>query len=84
MTTLDASEKQLTFKFVYCGPALAGKTTNLCKLYELVDSTNRGRLMTLDGSNDRTLFFSCPSSFGSRGSPFGSRSTPFPGSSPIA
>jgi GTPase SAR1 family protein len=54
---IDTDERQLTLKFVYCGPPLAGKTTNLYKLHELVDANNRGRLMTLDGSQDRTLFF---------------------------
>lgn len=57
LPTIDMAERQLTFKFVYCGPPLAGKTTNLTKLYEFVDDKNRGRLMTLDGSDDRTLFF---------------------------
>jgi GTPase SAR1 family protein len=54
---IDVDERQLTLKFVYCGPPLAGKTTNLRRLHELVDANNRGRLMTLDGSHDRTLFF---------------------------
>lgn len=57
MVQLDADERQLTFKFVYCGPPLAGKTSNLTRLHELVDAANRGRLMILNGSNDRTLFF---------------------------
>ncbi len=57
MALLDTEEKQLTFKFVYCGPPLAGKSSNLRRLQELVDDKNRGRLVTLNGSGDRTLFF---------------------------
>src|SRR4029078_11148532 len=40
-----------------CGRALSGKTTNLRALYAKVDKLNRGRLMTLDTRDDRTLFF---------------------------
>ncbi len=57
MAIIDAQERQLTMKIVYCGPPLAGKTTNLTKLYELVRAGSRGRLMTLEGQGDRTLFF---------------------------
>ena len=57
MAIVDTEERQLTLKIVYCGPPLAGKTTNLTKLYEIVHTGNRGRLMTLDGQGDRTLFF---------------------------
>ncbi|MCP4446013.1 MAG: hypothetical protein GY811_11800 [Myxococcales bacterium] len=57
MAIVDTDERQLTLKIVYCGPPLAGKTTNLTKLYEIVHEGNRGRLMTLDGAGDRTLFF---------------------------
>ena len=56
MAIVDIDERQVTFKLVYCGPPLAGKTTNLTKLYEIVHAGNRGRLMT-----------SCRSSFKSRG-----------------
>ena len=44
-------------KFVYYGPPLSGKTSNLRALHGLVDKLNRGRLMTLDTRDDRTLFF---------------------------
>jgi mutual gliding-motility protein MglA len=54
---VDFSERQLTLKLVYYGPPLSGKTTNLRALYQKVDNLNRGRLMTLDTRDDRTLFF---------------------------
>src|ERR1700744_3191246 len=57
MAQVDFAERQLTLKLVYYGPALSGKTTNLRALHARVDALNRGRLMTLDTRDDRTLFF---------------------------
>jgi mutual gliding-motility protein MglA len=54
---VDFHERQLTLKLVYYGPPLSGKTTNLRALHGRVDALNRGRLMTLDTRDDRTLFF---------------------------
>jgi mutual gliding-motility protein MglA len=54
---VDFNERQLTLKLVYYGPALSGKTSNLRALHGAVDKLNRGRLMTLDTRDDRTLFF---------------------------
>lgn len=50
-------ERQLTIKLVYYGPPLSGKTTNLRYIHSQVDEQGRGRLMTLDTRDDRTLFF---------------------------
>ncbi|HWO20889.1 MAG TPA: GTPase domain-containing protein [Kofleriaceae bacterium] len=57
MAVVDFQERQLTLKLVYYGPPLSGKTSNLRALYAAVDKLNRGRLMTLDTRDDRTLFF---------------------------
>jgi mutual gliding-motility protein MglA len=54
---LDFAARELTIKLVYYGPALSGKTTNLRALHELATKESRGRLMTLDTKDDRTLFF---------------------------
>jgi hypothetical protein len=54
---LDFAERQLTLKLVYYGPPHSGKTSNLRGLHGAVDKLNRGRLMTLDTRDDRTLFF---------------------------
>jgi signal recognition particle receptor subunit beta len=54
---LDFAARELTIKLVYYGPALSGKTTNLRALHELAAKDSRGRLMTLDTKDDRTLFF---------------------------
>ncbi len=57
MAQVDFAERQLTLKLVYYGPPLSGKTSNLRALHGKVDKLNRGRLMTLDTRDDRTLFF---------------------------
>ncbi len=57
MAQVDFNERQLTLKLVYFGPPLSGKTTNLRALHGKVDALNRGRLMTLETRDDRTLFF---------------------------
>ena len=49
--------REVTLKLVYYGPALSGKTTNLRALHQLTTETSRGRLMTLETKDDRTLFF---------------------------
>jgi signal recognition particle receptor subunit beta len=51
------AQRELTLKLVYYGPALSGKTTNLQMLHALLDPQARGRLMSLDTADDRTLFF---------------------------
>ncbi len=57
MAQVDLHERQLTLKLVYFGPPRSGKTTNLRALHARVDALNRGRLMTLETRDDRTLFF---------------------------
>lgn len=54
---LDFKQRELTLKLVYYGPALSGKTTNLQAIHELIAPESRGRLMTLETKDDRTLFF---------------------------
>ena len=54
---LNFAAREVAIKIVYYGPALSGKTTNLKALHELVREKSRGRLMTLETKDDRTLFF---------------------------
>jgi signal recognition particle receptor subunit beta len=54
---LDFQARELTIKLVYYGPALSGKTTNLQAIHRLLLPDGRGRLMTLETRDDRTLFF---------------------------
>jgi signal recognition particle receptor subunit beta len=49
--------REIALKLVYYGPALSGKTTNLRSLHQLTSDRSRGRLMTLETKDDRTLFF---------------------------
>jgi len=65
---LDFVARELTIKLVYYGPALSGKTSNLQALHRLTSDTSRGRLMTLETRDDRTLFFDLlPLSFKAEG-----------------
>lgn len=57
MPELDDTGTRLTFKLVYYGPALSGKTTNLMRLHDLLAPEMKGEMMTLETANDRTLFF---------------------------
>jgi len=54
---LDFAAREVTIKLVYYGPALSGKTSNLVALHGLAGADARGRLMTLETQDDRTLFF---------------------------
>lgn len=54
---LDFGHRELTIKLVYYGPALSGKTTNLQSIHRRTTAGSRGRLMTLETRDDRTLFF---------------------------
>ncbi len=57
MVQLNSEAREIAVKVVYYCPALSGKTTNLQALYQKIDPSVRGRLMTLDTKDDRTLFF---------------------------
>jgi signal recognition particle receptor subunit beta len=57
MVQFNPETRELAVKVVYYGPALSGKTTNLQALFQKIDPKVRGRLMTLDTKDDRTLFF---------------------------
>jgi signal recognition particle receptor subunit beta len=57
MVQFHPAQRELTIKVVYYGPALSGKTTNLQMIHQLLDPQARGRLMSLDTADDRTLFF---------------------------
>ena len=57
MVQINLEQREITLKIVYYGPALSGKTTNLQAVHQILDPQVRGRLMVLDTSDDRTLFF---------------------------
>jgi signal recognition particle receptor subunit beta len=57
MVQINMSAREITLKVVYYGPALSGKTTNLQQLHALIDPSSRGKMVTLDTTDDRTLYF---------------------------
>src|SRR5258705_11849080 len=59
MAIINQATKELQVKIVYYGPALGGKTTNLIQVHDHVQTTagNKGKLVSLATSSDRTLFF---------------------------
>src|SRR4030042_1538394 len=57
MLEYDEKSGAMTWKIVYYGPALSGKTTNLLSLHDLLADGLPGRMMQLDTKEDRTLFF---------------------------
>ncbi|MDA0811199.1 MAG: GTPase domain-containing protein [Verrucomicrobia bacterium] len=57
MAVLNESTNEVTFKIVYCGTPLGGKTTNLQWVHQQIDKSERGDLISLATSADRTLFF---------------------------
>lgn len=54
---LNHAQRELTVKIVYYGPGLSGKTTNLQKIHARTNPDVRGRLLTVETHDDRTLFF---------------------------
>ncbi len=57
MAVVNHDTRDVSFKLVYCGTPMGGKTTNLQYIHSRLDGTQRGDLHTLATSNDRTLFF---------------------------
>jgi signal recognition particle receptor subunit beta len=57
MVQINMAEREITMKVVYYGPALSGKTTNLQQLHGMIDAGARGKMVTLDTADDRTLYF---------------------------
>jgi signal recognition particle receptor subunit beta len=57
MVQISMGERAITMKVVYYGPALSGKTTNLQQLHRLIQPDARGKMVTLDTTDDRTLYF---------------------------
>lgn len=57
MAEFDEQRQILSIKLVYYGPALAGKTTNLAALHDLMTPDMKGEMMVMETRDDRTLFF---------------------------
>jgi len=57
MAIMNQATGEISIKIVYYGPAMAGKTTNLVQLHDNVKADEKGKLISLATSSDRTLFF---------------------------
>lgn len=57
MPTIRHDERSVSFKIVYCGTPLCGKTTNIAQLHAKLDPNSRSDLISLSTEADRTLFF---------------------------
>ena len=57
MASFDAARGCYVVRVVYDGPGLAGKTTNLAKICEIVPATRRSEMVTPAALKGRTMFF---------------------------
>ncbi len=57
MALINYSTKEITFKIVYYGPAMSGKTTNLRFIYEKLPEELKGKFTSIATQDERTLFF---------------------------
>ncbi len=57
MASIHHAERYVSFKIVYCGTPIGGKTTNLQHVHQCLDPETRGDLISLATAQDRTLFF---------------------------
>src|SRR5438876_8786773 len=59
MAIINQATRELQVKIVYYGPAMGGKTTNLVQVHQHVQTAqgDKGKLVSLATSSDRTLFF---------------------------
>lgn len=57
MALINHSTKEITFKIVYYGPAMSGKTTNLRYIYDKLPEELKGKFTSIATQDERTLFF---------------------------
>jgi mutual gliding-motility protein MglA len=57
MSLVNYGTKEITYKIVYYGPGLGGKTSNLKYIHSQLDPSVRGNLVSLATETERTLFF---------------------------
>jgi len=57
MVLFNHATREMTAKIVYYGPGLCGKTTNLMVIFDKLDSSQKGKMLSLATKTDRTLFF---------------------------
>lgn len=57
MSFVNYNTKEVNCKIVYYGPGLGGKTTNIQYVYQKTSGDHKGKMITLNTENERTLFF---------------------------
>ncbi len=57
MPVIHHENKTVSFKIVYCGTPMSGKTANLQQIHTRLDPQGRSDLVSLSTARDRTLFF---------------------------
>jgi signal recognition particle receptor subunit beta len=57
MPYINYESKEISFKIVYYGPGMSGKTTNLVYIHKTLAEEVKGEMVTLDTDEERTLFF---------------------------
>ncbi len=57
MAVINHDKREVTFKLVYCGTPMGGKTANLSYIHRSMGAERRGELVSLATAQDRTLFF---------------------------
>ncbi len=57
MSFVNYNTKEINCKIVYYGPGLGGKTTNIQYVYQRTSGESKGKMISLNTENERTLFF---------------------------
>lgn len=57
MSFVNYHSKEVNCKIVYYGPGLGGKTTNIQHVYKKTSGDLKGKMVSLNTDNERTIFF---------------------------
>lgn len=57
MSFINYAAREINCKIVYYGPGLGGKTTNLQYIFSQTSPDHKGKMVSLTGDTERTLFF---------------------------
>ena len=57
MSFFNYTTKEIVLKIVYYGPGLCGKTTNVKHIFSATNDETRGKLISLETQQERTLYF---------------------------
>jgi signal recognition particle receptor subunit beta len=57
LSFINYSSREIILKIVYYGPGLCGKTTNIKFIFAATNPDARGKLISLETKQERTLFF---------------------------